>query len=232
VRLVVWNCCLRVRENLPLLAALEPDVAVVPESAAPAPGADPTTHVAQGPNPSKGLSVFAYGSITLEALAPRVPWVLPVMVKNDDPFLLLAVWTVQRPGEPTYAKQISLAIDAYEQELAAGTAVLAGDFNCSGNTADPRPHLRNVDRLADLGLRSAYHQHHGCAPGAEPVGTLYWRWKATSSFHCDLVFIPEAWTTRVRTVEVGSFEDWVLAGRSDHCPVTVELAPGPGAGHP
>jgi len=230
VRLVVWNCCQRVRDNLPLLEALGLYISVVPESSAPAPGADPATHVAQGPNPSKCLSGLAYGDTTLEALATRVPWVLPVMVKNDAPFLLLAVWTVQRPGAPTYAKQVSLAIDAYEAELASGTAVLAGDFNCSANTADPRPHLRNVGRLADLGLRSAYHQHHGCAPGEEPVGTLYWRWKATSPFHCDLAFIPEAWTTRLRTVEVGSYEDWVQAGRSDHCPVTVELAPGPGPG--
>jgi len=227
VRLVVWNCCQRVRDNLPLLETLGPDVAVVPESSAPAPGADPATHVAQGPKPSKCLSVLSYGGTTLEALAPRALWVLLVLVRSDDPFLLVAVWTVRRPGEPTYAKQISLVINAYEAELASGSAVLAGDFNCSANTADLRPHLRNVDRLAELGLRSAYHQHHACAPGEEAVGTLYWRWKATSPFHCDLVFIPEAWTPRLRTVEVGSFEDWVQAGRSDHCPVMVDLSPGP-----
>jgi len=55
-----------------------------------APGADPATHVAQGPNPAKCLSVLSYGGTTLEALTPRAPWVLPVLVRSDDPFLLLA----------------------------------------------------------------------------------------------------------------------------------------------
>jgi len=223
MRIVVWNCCQRSNAKLPLLEALRPDVAVVPESQSPTAASDPTRHVAQGPNAAKCLSVFSFGATTLNALETQLPWVLPVAVQGVDPFLLLAVWTVQRSGSPSYAKQVSIAIDTYEDELADGSAVLAGDFNCAGNTSDPKHHLRNVDRLRELGMHSAYHDLHGFEAGSEPVGTLYWRWKENAPFHCDLAFIPKAWTERLISVEVGTFDDWVAAGHSDHCPVTIEL---------
>lgn len=229
MRIVTWNCCQSFESNMVRLSKLTPDLAIVPESSS-NPQIDvpsavrPTSHLSQGPNPAKCLSVIGFGEIELEQQEPRVPWVLPVLVRVDEPFLLLAIWTVKRPGSPSYATQVSEAIDAYEQELASGRTVLAADFNCAPNTSDPKPHLRNVDRLESLGLHSAYHSLHALGRGEEPVGTLYWRYSHDSPFHCDLAFVPERWVPRITSVTVGSYEDWIAPRYSDHCPVTVEIA--------
>ena len=70
---------------------------------------------------------------------------------------------------PSYAAQVAAAIAAWEDEIRGGGTIVAGDFNCSAQTADPRRHLLNVGELERLGAVSAYHHWHGVAPGDETV---------------------------------------------------------------
>lgn len=232
MRLVIWNCRYGLKPaQATKLAGLHPDVAVVPEaeetldwpaSAGPA----PVTYDWLGSNPTKGLGVASFGSWTVERseLEPRSPWSLALEVQGPEgTFRLIAVWTVHLAGTPRYAAQVRQIIDLHRDELADGTTVLAGDLNCSGTTADPRPHLANVGELRTLGLASAFHAVHGVEPGSEPMGTLYWRWQESAPFHCDLGFVPAAWVPSIRNVEVGTFDEWVASGVSDHAPVIIDL---------
>lgn len=232
MRLVVWNCWRGLSgDRWRLLEELKPDIAVLPEveqHTEPPPGAtEPTSMFWEGHYPKKGLGVFSFGEWTLEPTgeSARVPWVLPLQVVGSTPFTLLAMWTVQRDGWPRYIDQVAQAIEAYHDELAAGTAVLAGDFNCSPQTAESGPHLENVRRLRELGMDNAFHMFNGLEHGEADPGTLYWRWQQDSPFHCDFAFMPTAWRDRIRSVEVGTFDDWVAAKTSDHVPVIVDLTP-------
>ena len=76
-----------------------------------------------------------------------------------------------------------------------------------------------------MGLASAYHDNRGVAQGGESEPTHYWRdrTKDGPTYHIDYVFVPRQWLPRVRSVEVGGFEDWCGAGLSDHVPIVVDL---------
>lgn len=232
MRLVTWNCWNgldQVRGSY--LHGLAPDLAVLPEATerpVRPDGADAGTYLWRGVIPNKGLGVAAFGATSIRPASAdlkRVEWVLPVEVTaGDRSFLLLAIWTVRGEGRPSYAKQLAMAIDAYEPELTAGRAVLAGDVNCSSNTSDPRPFLRSVDRLQELGMVSAYHSHRGVDPSPADPGTLFWQWSEQKPFHCDLVFVPASWAASITDVEVGAYADWVAPRVSDHVPVIVDVA--------
>ena len=63
-------------------------------------------------------------------------------------------------------------------------------------------------------------RHHQLTTGSERHPTHYFRWQENAPFHIDYVFVPAAWRERVRSVEVGAYENW---RDSDHVPITVEL---------
>jgi hypothetical protein len=229
--MVVWNCWGGLTgDRAERLLALEPDVAIIPEAGREAvwpsgSGVVPSGYEWHGEYEAKGLAVMTFGDWTMKPSAEpaRVPWVVPVDISGPISFRLLGIWTVQRPDWPSYAAQVEQAITAYEVELAAGTTVLAGDFNCSAQTQDPRQHLTNVERLGALGMSSAYHSADGIVPGEEPTGTLFWRWQEAWPFHCDFGFVPTTWTKDLISVEVGAFDTWVRAKVSDHVPVIIDL---------
>ena len=81
-------------------------------------------------------------------------------------------------------------------------------------------------RLAELGVQSAHHTHHGLAHGEETAMTLRWKGRGglVSEYHVDFVFLSRPLLERLEAVEVGSMRDWVESGLSDHCPVSVDLA--------
>jgi hypothetical protein len=231
MRLVVWNTSGPLTaERAKRLHDLGPDIAVLPEAdPTPAwlPDQEAVAYEWQETLERRGLGVAAFGETRIAPVDERrSPWVLPVEVADGpDTWLLLATWTVQRTGAPNYAKQVAQIIDAYAEALASGKAVLAGDLNTSVHTADNRQHLRNVDRLADLGMVSAFHAHAGTEPDRSDPGTLYWQWKEAQPFHCDFVFVPRTWEPCISSVTIGSHAGWVAAGLSDHVPVTVEIDP-------
>lgn len=231
MRIVVWNTSGPLTaERAGRLHALAPDIAVLPEADS-APEWLPEHRLAayewQRRLERKGLGVAAFGDTRIAVVDERrSPWVLPVEVADGpDTWLLLATWTVQRTGAPNYAKQVAQIIEAYAEELGSGKAVLAGDLNSSVHTADNRQHQRNVGRLAEFGMVSAFHAHAGTDPDRGDPGTLYWQWKEDQPYHCDFVFLPEAWRPRISSVTLGSHADWVATKTSDHVPVCIELAP-------
>ena len=61
--------------------------------------------------------------------------------------------------------------------------------------------------------------------GEEPDTTLYWRGQTTNEpiYHIDYCFLPSIWMKRVKSVQLGSFSEWVASGLSDHVPLVVDV---------
>ncbi len=221
-----------------MLDRLRPDIAVVPESsAAPSIAADSllgpaVPHAWTGTYPQKGLGIFAPAAIRMEVVRPAAgegEYGLGVRLELSEAELgVLGIVTVPLHGtghRTPYMCALVNILQRHEHMFEAGDVVVAGDFNCSGQT-DPEAFPELLNEICDTyDLTSAYHSATGEAVGAETLPTLWWRHKQSDPFHVDFVLVPRAWV--VEHVSVGSFEEWCASGveaRSDHAPVTVDVA--------
>ncbi|MGE0025599.1 MAG: hypothetical protein AB7O78_02625 [Thermoleophilia bacterium] len=232
LRIATWNCRGAIDKKRQMFESLAADVIVVPECPS-----DPriaqelgVSFAWRGQSPSKGLGVFGLNGWAFSPVeAPaELPWLLPLALADPSGgqvATLLAIWTVQRTGAPPYDSQVAMAIDAWRQEIENRGVILAGDFNCSAQTAATTRHRENVDALARLGAESAYHGHTGLAHGEETAMTLRWvgRGSLEHWYHCDFVFLSAELARGVIDVAVGDPADWIGPGRSDHCPVSVDV---------
>ncbi len=139
--------------------------------------------------------------------------------------IVVGVWTV--PAHDEDARYLAAAkgiVDRYAQVLGSGRAILAGDFNVSGRTD-----LEGVTAFframrERFGLVSAYHTFNKLPIRTNDVATLWWLFDESKTYHCDFVFVPEAW--RIANVMVGTYADWGSVNakaRSDHAPVIVDV---------
>jgi exodeoxyribonuclease-3 len=239
MKIVTWNANMAVRRKFTALRALDPDIAIVPECEREIPLNEGVSFAWIGRINHKGLGVFGFGdySITLDpSYDKRLQWVAPIQVRGPSQFLLLAMWsyahraTEFHPLEPT-SSQPQQALTVYRSLYADQALVAAGDFN--NNLQWDRPGKPGnwevtVERLAEAGLVSAYHDHRKEPFGSEREPTLYWRDRKIDghTYHIDFCFVPTTW--QVDAVEIGSFADWVGAGLSDHVPVIVDVTPSNG----
>ena len=242
MRLVVWNCNMALHNKFQHLAALNPDVAIIPECgrieliAERHNGFSPNSAIWVGDNPKKGLGILTFGSFTGtldHAHRPDIPYFAPVRIQGSICFNLLGVWACH--NKPTsYEADIGpmrRAIKAYQTFIQRGSAVVAGDFN--NNVRWDRPHSKRnnhamaVEGLEALDLKSAYHETRGIAQGNEPDPTLYWRDRQLNGwrYHIDYCFVPKQWIDAT-SVAVGTFEDWVARRLSDHVPLIIEVNEG------
>jgi endonuclease/exonuclease/phosphatase family metal-dependent hydrolase len=137
------------------------------------------------------------------------------------PFNVLAVWA--KPLGDSYLADLMRTLDLYAGFIAERPTVVMGDFNLDVRIVGKG--RRDFDvmnrRMVDVfGCVSAYHAHTGEVPGSETAATLYQQHKAAQPFHCDYVYIPAAWCSRVRSVVVPGFDDGL---GSDHRPVVVKM---------
>ncbi|WP_024445209.1 endonuclease/exonuclease/phosphatase family protein [Mycolicibacterium iranicum] len=243
VRLVEWNVAMSLHTKAHLLAALNPTVAVLPESAGTASARDALQAVGAtsvewiGGNQNKGLSVAAFNGWQLaidDDYDHGFQWVMPVHVTGPGHIRLLAVWDMNHRGTGhLLARQLGAcraSIDHYEQFLSgpADLVIISGDFNNSVRWDKPTKRAKFgdfMDQLEARGFVSSYHHTRGCERGAEPDPTLWWTRNADKPYHIDYTFVsrPEA----VQTVTVGAHSDWL--SYSDHSPVTVDLRVSPRA---
>lgn len=245
MRIVVWNCRMSLQRKLGALLKLEPDIAVVPEAG------DMTSPAAAailaergldyewiGGRPTKGLGVLARGDYRIERAfdgLDDLEWILPLRVSGvKTPFTLMAVWAMNHrasnrlPGDG-YLRQVDRAVHRYPDRLPPGSTVVAGDFNNAVQwDVARRAHLEGnfavtAAHLEEIGLVSAYHTATRRAFGDEPDHTFYQRDKSgLRSYHIDYCFIPSEWGSGVE-VTVGTYDDWVGSGLSDHAPLIVDV---------
>ncbi len=231
MRLVVWNCAGGFARKLTPLMRLKPDVAVIQECARSSLD-DPRLRADQvswrGPEQGRGLAIIAFGSWTVEPVGIRVAdrWFLTALVRSAGLELrVCAVWV--KPAEDYLAPTLR-TLDACATFLSRGAAVVAGDFNHNVSLDKPgrRRRFRDVvEHLGRLGLASAWHRHHEQAHGSETSPTLYFRRAPDRGFHIDYAFMPQQPDWRPRSATLGTYQDWVATGLSDHVPLIVEAGP-------
>ncbi len=237
VRIVIWNC--RSGFDGPKfdrLVALEPDVAVVPESCTPErlarkrSGWTSAQWLGHASRPTKGLSVLSFGDWTLTPLPaePQLERFLPVRVRGSVTFDLIGTWCRSKhPGLDAERKRPRSQLEQLPEAFAdlwQGDVVIAGDFNHSASFGVPehRSWGRIAAALDGVGLASAYHEHRGEPFGAESYPT-HWHGSGRPR-HIDYCFFPNRWT--VRQVWVGGQDAWNVPRRgSDHAPLVVDLEP-------
>ena len=117
------------------------------------------------------------------------------------------------------------AIEAHDDLLRKGPAVVMGDFNVGarrrGERTPSKGHRRIVAALGDLGLVSAYHAFHKVDHGRERHATYRHQFKSVLSWHIDFCFVPASWVDCMVGVKVIAGARW--AKRSDHFPLMVDL---------
>jgi exodeoxyribonuclease III len=225
VRIVVWNARMGLLRKKAALSELRPDLAVIPECAMDI-GAPAGHWIWVGLNRRQGLGVLSYGDyrVSLDgSYDPKLTWAAPIAVTGPHTFFLLAIWA-PRP----YREPVHIALETYRDQLSAGPAVVAGDFNQNSSWDRPNRvhnHGRNVELMRTLGLVSAYHHHFKVIHGEELDSTHYWRYETRSDsiFHIDYCFVPKAWLKRVKLVELGTVSDWIDSRLSDHVPLVVDI---------
>src|SRR5438876_522013 len=100
MRLITWNCKGAFHRKHDFVAALRPDILIVPEC-------EKVSGITQqfssapvqsfewfGSNPRKGLAVISYGDYALEvhpSYDPRFQWIVPLSVSGPVAFVLFAV---------------------------------------------------------------------------------------------------------------------------------------------
>lgn len=222
------------------LLELLPDVAIIPECAnkdvirSKAPEFKPSSFNWVGENKHKGLGVFTFGSFkAAQALKHQeaFPYILPLSLDGPRQFNLLAVWACHNKKN-SYVSGIGplrRSISHYRDFIESGPTIVAGDFNDNVRWDKPNKlnkHANNVAELAILGLQSAYHNNRGIGQGSEPEPTIYWRNRKVDGpqYHIDYCFAPDAWMASITFVALGTFDEWVAKGLSDHVPLIVDFS--------
>lgn len=226
--------------KLGALSGLQPDIAIVSESAQPevlldkAPGFRPSGHVWAGRTKHKGLGVLSFGPYRVELDASHRPdneIVLPIRVSGPVEFNLLAVFAYNNRGESGRRLRVGPVLRALEDSATFCAEdrplVVAGDFN--NHIVWDRPGKANnmagiFAALEGRGLVSAYHWSRRVALGEEPDPTIFWRDRREDGprYHIDYIFIPRVWAENGLTFSIGGFGDWIGSGLSDHVPLTVD----------
>jgi exonuclease III len=223
MRLATWNCQTGLESNWGAVEALDADVLVVqecgPETREQVAAQDGWTCEPQPGGYGKGLAILARSPYKIETREPSEPFFVSTVISGPERFRFVGFWamTPKFTGY-SYTRQATRMIEQLPDD--GLPTVVAGDFNASKS----QRHLRNVRRLADLGLVSAYHAYHDLDHSAAEVHpTSYFQWQESRPHHMDFVFVPMKW--RIRAVEVGTFKDYSqLGGLSDHVPVVVSVS--------
>jgi len=138
-------------------------------------------------------------------------------------------------GSPrSYVGQMRRVVSELVPQL-DGDIVIAGDFN-SPIPSTLAAHVRLDRELQQVGLGDCFLHARGTAVEAaystggpaSAEATLYHQRQIDRAFHVDHVYAPLRWLTDGVTVAIGTYEQWVEPGHSDHVPVTVDLRPSAG----
>ncbi|MEM8794597.1 MAG: hypothetical protein AAGE61_03435 [Pseudomonadota bacterium] len=224
-----------------LIQQTRPDILVISECANPSiliergiTCFDIENVVWMGSNKNKGLAIFAFNGFGVQRYEPFFPtlrYILPARIVGPTRFNLIAVWAQNASAGITRKNQMGplrRGLTNYRKLLDSGPTVIGGDWNSNAIWDKPGwkiNHMTKVRQLGEHGLKSVYHETTGQRYGEETEPTLYWRdrRKDGKTYHLDYVFIPETWFSKIHQFSIGSFEDWVEPGYSDHVPIVLEL---------
>lgn len=227
MRVATWNCQKDIVNHWDVLEKLNVDVIAVQECKEGTP--DKARQEGWGcewrPGGwDKGIAVLSRPPYAIESADCPEPYFIAALVDGPTRFRFVCFWAMTpKFAGAEYPAQATRMIELLPRDDVP--TVIGGDFNASRS----EQHLANVNALKELELVSAYHKHHGVEQ-LDVAGflelydpTSYHLWREDKPFHMDFVFVPNAWT--IKDVEVGSLDDYVRAGLSDHVPIVVTASP-------
>ena len=181
-----------------------------------------------------GVAIFsdAYNIELLPEMNPDFRYVIPFRIFDENnSFVLFAVWTKDKDknnNKIEYTAPVWEAInyDKYK-EIYSKNVILIGDFN-SNNLWENQYKLKKVpsqqdiiNKLQEYFIKSAYHKYFNCRNGQEKHPTLLWQMNKESAFHIDYCFVSKYFI--IKSVQIGSVNEWEKSKLSDHCPLIVDL---------
>jgi exodeoxyribonuclease III len=234
MRLITWNCKGAFHRKHDFVAALRPDILIVPECEKvsgvrqPFNSAPVQSFKWFGSNPRKGLAVISYGDYALEvhpSYDSRFQWIVPLSVSGPVAFVLFAVWTLPFGGYGgRYVRPLLEAFEFYKSTIDTSEVIWAGDFNSNFVFDTPSRGYKFCDfvsLLSQRGLHSLYHHQRKCEHGKEPDDTFYHHHNPDKGHHIDYVFAAERLHPRGIDVSIGSHAEW--SKRSDHAPLICDF---------
>jgi exodeoxyribonuclease-3 len=229
MRLITWNCRGAFGKKHAAVAALNPDVLVVPEAGqlGNLPNVRGAARIRScewvGSTTTRGLGVVSYGDYSLrvhEAYDPRHRWILPLHVDGPLSFTLFAVWTVKDEETGYYCTPLFEALETYRDILGSPGVVWAGDFNQStlfDKPSDSRHFSHWISKAEEHGLKSLYHLKALCDHGAEREQTFFLYGHKDKAYHIDFIFAKPSLYEAGFELVVGKHRRW--SGSSDHMPL-------------
>ena len=239
MRVILWNCKMRFRDDLEKAFKLNPDILVISECEEidrlklPRENiTNPTDQYWIGDNQHKGLAVFTFNGYKIDLYknySHDFKYILPLRVSRDDEvFHVVGVWTKKVgdkvKGHNNYIRQVHLSMLEYDEFVSNNNVIICGDFNSNliwERTGIDNNHQVVLDQLAEKEIYSSYHQHFNEEQGKETQATYYHFHKKDRPFHIDFCFMSKRLLDNITHVELGSFEEW--SGLSDHVPMIVDF---------
>jgi exonuclease III len=235
MKIITWNCNMVFRKKAEYIFAHKPDILVVPECENQeklkfAEGLQlPTDILWYGKNQHKGIGVFSFNGYKLELLDchnTSFKNILPISVTGGKiDFILFAIWA-NNPDDKdgAYVTQVWKALNYYENLLSKTKTILIGDFNSNTIWDKPRRegnHSTVVAKLEAKQIFSTYHVFYNQIQGKEEHPTLFMYRHKDKPYHLDYCFASIDFIKKMKTLEVGKYEDWTM--HSDHKPLIVEF---------
>jgi endonuclease/exonuclease/phosphatase family metal-dependent hydrolase len=168
--------------------------------------------------PATPLELPGFRGWVVGAELAGVPWAA------DRP---LRLFSIHCPAGPRgYVRTLHRMLDRIARLRGAADLVLGGDFNVVVGNRQPteplavsRGEREILERLAaEFGLVGCWQAAH---PGRPLAQTLRWSANRVAPYHCDGIFVPSTWATRLVSCRVVTGSRW--AGLSDHNPVVAEF---------
>jgi exodeoxyribonuclease III len=234
MRIVSWNCQGAFRKKATKIASYRPDIAIIQECEY----EDSLYKEANFPRPTsikcfgelkyKGISIMSYTGLEFEldeSYNPEIQYCIPIRVKGETSFNLIAVWTqAHEIKNESYIGQAYKAINYYKKFISSAETLLIGDFNSNQIWDKERTvgnHSDVVSRLKEMGIVSLYHELNNEKHGSESQYSFFMNRKHEKSFHIDYCFAPESWVCRVKEFKIDDYGKW--SDKSDHSPIFVEF---------
>jgi exonuclease III len=248
MRIVSWNCNGGLRHKAAEADALQADVLVIQECEDPSFYGSSYrdwagNYLWVGTSKSKGIGIFPRGGVRIERLLwngefsidclsnthKSTSWAtsdlkLFLPFRINDQINVLAVWTKGNRDEVFgYIGQLWKYLQIHRKELSSPKTLVVGDLN-SNAIWDKNDrwwsHTGVVSELAEIGLRSVYHEKKHEEHGAESEPTFFLQRNLKKSYHIDYVFsspelLPKTYLT------IGHPSHWIKL--SDHMPLLIEV---------